>query len=582
MKEKRDPAGKAGQRRGLSLSVKIYILIILSIVTVSVALIYTCYSTFSDNVDKMYQNRTGKAAIAGAAFIPADVLQHFWQTIRSEEYLQARKEAVQAENGEILIQWMRSHPGFISDINGAEEDPGPEEDYTLYDEYSMLNLKCEQIRDTFEVADAYVQITENGVTYNVIDPNEDILYIGSTEEQLREFMSYGDNEYVPPTIYRSIYGWLCTSCQPVSMEGRVYGLFCVDTDMNEGIKEQYRFLARILLFVLFEIAAAIVISMAVIRSSFTHPLTLLANATRDFADNNESISKEDVIDLPISSSDEIGTLYHEIQSMQGRIVDYTDHIRRITAEEEHIRAEMGLAARIQKAALPKSFDLPTERVDLHALMHPARKISGDFYDFFLCGEDRLCLVIADVSGKGIPASLFMMRAKTAIKYNAGSGLNPAELMKRVNDVLCEENDENMFVTVWLGILELKTGIMRCSNAGHEYPEILHSGGSYELLADEHGMALGIFEENEFPEYEIRLDPGDRIFVYTDGVTEAVNENREQYREERLREKLNSGKDSDQKTLLNGVLEDIESFAGAAEQFDDITMMGLTYKGDSSC
>ena len=581
MNGKKDAAGKAGQRQGLSLSVKIYILIILSIVTVSVALLYTCYSTFSDNVDKAYQNRTGKAAIAGSAFIPSDVLEHFWQTIRSEEYLRTKKEAVAAGDEEILLQWMRSRPGFISEISGAEEDPGPEEDYSLYDEFSMLNLKCGQIRDTFEVADAYVQKTVNGVTYNVIDPNEDVFYVGSIEEQMEEFTHYGDNGYVPPTIYSSRFGWLCTSCQPISQEEGVFGLFCVDTDMNEVIKEQYRFLARILIFVLFEIAAAIVISMVVIRSSFTRPLTLLANAARDFADNNEGISREDVIQLPIRSSDEIGTLYHEIQSMQDRIVDYTDHIRRITAEEEHIRAEMSLAARIQKAALPKSFDLPTEKVDLYAIMHPARKISGDFYDFFLCGEDRLCLVIADVSGKGIPASLFMMRAKTAIKHNARSGLGPAELMGKVNNVLCEENDENMFVTVWLGILELKTGIMHCSNAGHEYPEILHSGGSYEMLTDEHGMALGTIEDNSFPEYEIRLEPGDRIFVYTDGVTEAVNENREQYREERLREKLNSGKDADQKTLLKGVLQDIVGFAGAAEQFDDITMVGLTYNGDSA-
>ncbi len=269
--------------------------------------------------------------------------------------------------------------------------------------------------------------------------------------------------------------------------------------------------------------------------------------------------------------------------MQGRIVDYTDHIMRITAEKEHIRTEMSLAARIQRAALPKNFHLPTTKVDLYALMAPAREVSGDFYDFFLSEEDRLYLVIADVSGKGIPASLFMMRAKTAIKYNAYAAQDPAELLKNVNSVLCEENDENMFITVWLGILDLKSGVMRCCNAGHEYPAIMRAGGIYALLKDEHGMSLSVFEHNPMMEYEIRLNPGDRIFVYTDGVTKAANEKKEQYGTGRLQEQLNNRRNSDQKTLLEGILQDIRLFAAGAEQFDDITMLGLAYQdsGDVS-
>ena len=175
----------------------------------------------------------------------------------------------------------------------------------------------------------------------------------------------------------------------------------------------------------------------------------------------------------------------------------------------------------------------------------------------------------------------MMRAKTAIKYNALAGKAPAELLENVNSVLCEENDEDMFVTVWLGILDLKSGDMRCSNAGHEYPAVMRSGDGYRLLTDEHGMALGVFENNPMAEYEIRMNPGDRIFVYTDGVTEASDEKKEQYGTGRLREQLNRQKNADQKTLLESILQDIRNFAGAVDQFDDITMLGLTYNGDSS-
>jgi len=581
MSEKELP-GISKRSHGLSVSVKIYILIIAIILTVSAALVFTGYRTYSKNVDEAYYNRTRNAVSAGADFIPVDFLNHFWLAVQSEEFRRVKEEAIEVNDEEILVQWMRRQPGLYSDIlteKQLSEDPELGQYTTLYDEYDMLNLLCEQIRDTFDVADAYVQKMENGVTYTVIDPKEGLFQIGVIEQPLKEFEKYGDNEYVPPTIYRSRYGWLCTSCQPISLEKQVFGLFCVDIDMNEVIKQQNWFLTNSLIFVLLEIVAAIVISMVLIRRSITLPLVMLTNATRGFADSDENLSGEDVIDLPITSNDEIGTLYREIQSMQRRIVDYTEHITQITAEKEHTRTEMSLAARIQNSALPKNFTLPTAKVDLYALMDPAREVSGDFYDFFFCGEDRLCLVIADVSGKGIPASLFMMRAKTAIKYSACGGLGPAELLKFVNGNLCEENDTNMFVTVWLGMLDLKTGMMRCCNAGHEYPAVMRAGGGYELLKDQHGMMLGVFEDNSLTEYEIRMNPGDRIFVYTDGIPEAENEKKEQYGTDRLLQQLNRQKDADQKTVLEGLLQDIRKFTGAVEQFDDITMLGLTYKGD---
>ena len=579
---KKGAAGKARHIQGLSLSVKTYILIIVIIVAVSAALVLTGYNTFSNSVEEEYHNRAATTVSAGSDFIPEDLLDHFWQATRSEAFFQVKKQAVDAGDEEILIRWMRGQPGLYAGLFTEEElaeDPELAQYATLYDEYTRLNLLCRQIMDLFGVADAYVQNTVDGRTCTVIDPNENIFHIGVTEEPIKEFRQYGDNEYVPPTIYRSRYGWLCTSCQPIVLEGRTLGTFCVDIDMNDVMRRRSWFLANSLVCILLETAAAIVVSMVLIRRSITRPLTQLAKATKNFADSSGDISKEDVIQLPIRSRDEIGTLYHEIQSMQGRIVDYTDHITRITAEKERIRTEMSLAARIQHAALPKNFQLPMANVDLYAMMTPAREVGGDFYDFFLTGQDRLCLVIADVSGKGIPASLFMMRAKTAIKYNAIAGLAPAELMKNVNGSLCQENGENMFVTVWLGILDLKSGVMRCCNAGHEYPAVLRAGGGYSLLTDDHGMPLGIFENNPVTEYEIRMNPGDRIFVYTDGVAEAMDENKKQYGTARLQDRLNRQKDTDQKTLLEDILQDIRSFAGSAEQFDDITMLGLTYHGE---
>ena len=249
----------------------------------------------------------------------------------------------------------------------------------------------------------------------------------------------------------------------------------------------------------------------------------------------------------------------------------------IDAAENRMKEELKLAAAIQDAALPKNFNLPTNHLEVYALMTPARSVGGDFYDFFYVGMDQIALVIADVSGKGIPASLFMMRAKTAIKNTARNGLGPAKILENVNNMLCEGNDAEMFVTVWLGILDMKTGLMRCANAGHEYPALMRAGSGYELLKDKHGLVLAGYENVTMKEYEITLNPGDRLFVYTDGVPEAVDERNEQFGTGRMTEELTRRKDGSQEILLKGMLEAIRNFAGEAEQFDDITMLGITYR-----
>ena len=248
----------------------------------------------------------------------------------------------------------------------------------------------------------------------------------------------------------------------------------------------------------------------------------------------------------------------------------------IDAAEKRMEEDLRLAAEIQDAALPKDFRLPSENVELYALMDPARMVGGDFYDFFPIGPEHVALVIADVSGKGIPASLFMMRAKTAIKSSAMGTLSPAKLLGDVNNTLCEGNEAKMFVTVWLGILDLKTGLMRCANAGHEFPAVMRAGGCYELLRDRHSLVLAAYPNIPTHEYEIQLEPGDRLLVYTDGVPDAINEKQEAYGTDRMMECLNSLKDKSQVEILTRIRVDIRRFAGEAEQFDDITMLGITY------
>jgi len=274
----------------------------------------------------------------------------------------------------------------------------------------------------------------------------------------------------------------------------------------------------------------------------------------------------------VRNSSEFSELSDDINQMVTALRGYIDQA------EKRMQDELKLAKSIQDAALPKNFAMPGENIDLYALMTPAKQVGGDFYDFFYCDRDKLCLVIADVSGKGVPAALFMMRAKTAIKNYARHGNSAAKVLEHVNHTLCEGNDAEMFVTVWLGILDLNTGKIQCANAGHEYPVLMRAGSDYELLMDKHGLALAAMDGVPMKEYEIDLDPGDRLFVYTDGVPEAINEKVEAYGTERLCDKLNTLKNVPQQQALESVLRDIRNFAGAAEQFDDITMLGITYGG----
>ncbi|MBR6014697.1 MAG: serine/threonine-protein phosphatase, partial [Firmicutes bacterium] len=192
-------------------------------------------------------------------------------------------------------------------------------------------------------------------------------------------------------------------------------------------------------------------------------------------------------------------------------------------------------------------------------------------------KNKIALVIADVSGKGIPAALFMMRSKTAIRSLAESGGTPAEIIFKANNALCEGNDADMFVTVWLGIINLETGVMECANAGHEYPILKKAGGAFEIIKDKHSLALAAMEGIKAKEYELKLEPGDKLFVYTDGVPEAINEAEEQYGTDRLEAALNEVGDGNVSEILPHIYNSVDSFKGDAEQFDDITMLGFEFK-----
>ncbi|MBE5825449.1 MAG: serine/threonine-protein phosphatase [Butyrivibrio sp.] len=242
--------------------------------------------------------------------------------------------------------------------------------------------------------------------------------------------------------------------------------------------------------------------------------------------------------------------------------------------------DLTLASAIQENMLPKIFPYRPDReeFDLFATMNTAKEVGGDFYDYFMVDEDHLALVMADVSGKGIPAALFMMVSKTLIKNRVLAGDSPSEALINVNRQLCEGNSAELFVTVWLALLDINTGKGVAVNAGHEHPAIKKADGEYELVIYKHSPAVATLDGIRYKEHEFELKPGDMLFVYTDGVTEATNINNELFGEKRLLEALNSDKDADPQQILANVQKHVDGFVEDADQFDDITMLCLKYNG----
>ena len=249
-------------------------------------------------------------------------------------------------------------------------------------------------------------------------------------------------------------------------------------------------------------------------------------------------------------------------------------------EASRIETELSMATRIQASMLPNIFPAFPERpeFEIYASMDPAKEVGGDFYDFFFVDENHLCLIIADVSGKGVPAALFMMASKIILQSSAGPGLSPAEILTRTNEAIRANNQEEMFVTVWLGILELSTGRLTAANAGHEKPILKSPGGEFEALMDKHGIVVGVMDGIRYREYEVQLLPGAKLFLYTDGVPEAARADGEIFGIGRTLAALNEHPDANPVELLKNVRSAVDGFVRDAEQFDDLTMLCVEYKG----
>ncbi|MBR0510594.1 MAG: SpoIIE family protein phosphatase [Clostridia bacterium] len=348
-------------------------------------------------------------------------------------------------------------------------------------------------------------------------------------------------------------------------------------DARTKMTDEFRTLVVNSVFATVAVALIIAVIVFFISRTISKPIIRLTDTVKNTGEGD--FDKKSDID----TRDEIGDLARGFNKMQDDLKLYTENLKTVTAEKERISAELNVATQIQADMLPRIFPpFPQKKeIDLFASMSPAKEVGGDFYDFFLLDENRLALVIADVSGKGVPAALFMVISKTLIKNRAMQGGTPAEILADVNNQLCEGNDADMFVTCWLGIFDCSTGKMTAASAGHEFPAVCGPDRKFELFKDKHGFVLAAMEGARYRDYEIQLARGGSIFVYTDGVPEATNGSGEMFGSDRMLEALNCRPDENPNVFLREVGSAVAEFTGEAPQFDDVTMVGMTWRGKDS-
>lgn len=423
-------------------------------------------------------------------------------------------------------------------------------------------------------------IPENQLPYG-----SDILYTDAAnpddpadmEKYITIWELYAQNKGVDsPLVTDNDYGYNYTGVSVILDEnGQAIAEIQYILDMSEVRAYLNSFLINMLLISFAIIAVAIILYIVFVRKVVTKPVGQLADFTKSITDSGVFENQR----ISIQTGDEIEALSDSFNFMLQELENYIANLSKVTAEKERIGAELDIAKHIQASMLPCIFPAFPERkeIDIYATMDPAKEVGGDFYDFFMVDERHLAIVVADVSGKGVPAALFMVIGKTLIKDHTTPGMDLGELFGRVNNLLCEANSEGLFITAFEGVLDLVTGEFNFVNAGHELPFICKAGGEFEAYKVRPGFVLAGMEDIQYQAGTMQLNEGDRIFQYSDGVPEATNMQEELFGMERLGDVLNQAKDGTPEQILAAVKRGIDEFVGEAEQFDDITMLCLEYK-----
>ena len=482
-------------------------------------------------------------------------------------------------------------------VNGDHIDQylAGEEMEEYADTKRMLDISCEKLNVSLIYVikvdrTDYARFTSvfNSINNKVDNSNYKEWEIGyqrntTNEEYQAKYRSIYEQQTEFETVFRLKPGdgshpHITTIVPVKDSEGEVTALLCVQRPIREMSDAFRPYLWSIIMEVVFMTIIITFLASRFLRKSIIDPVEKVSKEATRFA--KEYTKGEPLGD--ISNYDELLDLARSINSMEADMLNYIDNLTAITAEKERVSAELEIASNIQKDTLPDTFPAFPDRneFDIYASMDPARGVGGDFYNFFFIDDDHLALVMADVSGKGIPGALFMMVSNLVLTSRTKGGGTPAEILSYVNGYLSENNRAEMFVTVWLGILELSTGHLVFANAGHEYPAVYRNGTAFEILKDKHGFVLGGMDGMIYEDQELQLYKGDKLFLYTDGVPEATDKDNNMFGMDRMIDALNIQPDACPEQILRNIRTSVDDFVKEAERFDDLTMLCIQYNGKS--
>ena len=548
-------------------------------------------------VESIANNITEEAIQAITDYPGYEFLLEYWYKHAGELEIEYDATYEDAPKTELQNQiWNKRHPDLpLEYIDSRKIRKMSADDQRIYAEimYSWIITRLDQIKQASEASYIFLILSddkferqfylmsaanpgdERGQEYEqVYTLGTDKEAAGTVQESMR-LAKQNKQSLTDAGIYVDYYTYLGEVAEKNAFVGVTYsqeGL--AESKMRETVRDA---LAAVLYEVIMATACLLLLLYVVIR-----PLRKVQENIREYKNTKNSAKVVENLSA-IRSRNEIGELSEDVSTMVSELDDYMDRIQEFAAENERIGAELNLASRIQLAMLPMIFPpFPEhEELDIYATMIPAKEVGGDFYDFFMLDETHLALVMADVSGKGVPAALFMTITKVLIQNELLGGKGPAEVLHTLNERICRNNTEEMFVTIWLGIVDLETGEVTCSNAGHEYPIVKAPDGHFELLKDKHGFVIGGMPGMKYTDYTIHLRPDSKLFVYTDGVPEAERADREQFGLERTLTMLRRFEDLPPQSIVTGMSTAVYDFVGDIPQFDDLTMLVLHYKGFDS-
>ena len=502
------------------------------------------YREFTSVLERQYNDSAYEIAETAAGYLNPDKFEEYLSTgDTDEEYHKIEKrldDLVDATNTTLI---------YVAKVDTSD--------------YRTLTYIYDSVNSASGFDRYPLGYTAIGVTEEYVNNVRGIITKG---ERATEYLySYSEESGAHTTAGIAIY----------DSKGKIVAILGVEKAMTRLENARNTYVKDVLLGVLAAVCLFLLVYSMFLYREVLLPILAITDEAKRFADSNTPSDKLSVI----NKNDELGVLAKAVGKMERDIVEYVENLTLVTAEKERIGAELSIATQIQANMLPGIFPAFPDKpeFDIYATMNPAKEVGGDFYDFFMVDDRHLAVVMADVSGKGVPAALFMVIGKTLIKDHTQPGRDLGDVFTEVNDLLCESNSEGLFITAFEGVLDLVSGEFTFVNAGHEIPFICKKDGSYEPYKIRAGFVLAGMEGIRYKCGTMQLSPGDRLFQYTDGVTEATDKDGRLYGMGRLGEILTQNAALPPMELLGKIKEDIDVFVGDAPQFDDITMLCLEYR-----